>query len=103
MATTMSINRQCTTAADGLIPVAPTTYEAWQRAEHHDLADLDPARAWAELQLLRVHLSRLVWCRARRLQVVRVTRAGDVVNERDWCIERIDKLERRLAQRRRAA
>lgn len=88
---------------DRIIPDASQTYEAWQRATHADLAELEPARAWAELILLRQHLARLVWQRSRRLRVVTTTPSGDIVDERQWTIDRIDRLERLLARRGRAA
>ncbi|MGE0359680.1 MAG: hypothetical protein AB7H93_16495 [Vicinamibacterales bacterium] len=80
-----------------IIPDPCDTWEAWQRAEHHDLAGLDPARAWAELQLLRRHVALLIWQRTRRLPIVRTTPAGEPVNARQWAIERIAHLEKLVA------
>lgn len=86
-----------------IIPDATDTYEQWQRAEHRDLAELDPARAWAELYLLRRHVAHLIWHRTRRLSIVRITSDGALIDERDWCLERIALLEQRLSRHGRAA
>ena len=85
-----------------LIPDETASEEQSLRARHQDLDDLAPADVWAELILLRPHLARLLFQRQRRLCIVR-TDHGVLVDEREWATERIERLERLLARRGRAA
>jgi hypothetical protein len=72
------------------------------RARHRDLETLSPERAWAEHMLVREHLARLIHTRRRRLRIVR--RDGhNLIDELQWCEERIPQLERCLARRGRVA
>jgi len=87
---------------DDIIPNACRSWEEWQRAEHKDLGELDPAMAWSELLLLRRQLAAIVWRRTRRLRIVRASITGEHIDERQWAIERIALLERRLGRGRAA-
>ena len=72
------------------------------RARHLDLDVLTPERAWAEYVLLRQHLARAIHNHRRRLSIVR-TDGHTLIDERQWCQERIARLDRLRSGRARVA
>lgn len=85
-----------------IIPDETNTLEDMRRARHRDLPNLTIQEAWAEHVIIRQHLAWLVMSKRRHLRIVRRDGCA-LVDEKQWCGERVAHLERLLARHGRAS
>jgi hypothetical protein len=84
-----------------LLPQHGNTYEDEQRIAHADIATLTPERLWAERELLRPALARVIYGNLRGLPIYGAPHT--LMSAAEWMRERLRRLDAALAGRGRRA